>query len=234
MATTHRNEGRLVVGIILIALGALFLLRTYDLLDFFIPDFLFTWEYFFIGIGIVLLLAAKNKTMGVIFVAIGLFNLVPDLWPLLLVGLGLYLITRKGNLHKYSEFKSGDTEPAGAADAQFSQRDILNEVSIFGGGTKIVDTDNFKGGSITSIFGGSEINLSQCKLAEGVNYLEITAIFGGSTLIVPRDWKIDIDVVPIFGGFGDKRLKDLNMVFDEKRILVIKGTVIFGGGEIKN
>jgi hypothetical protein len=38
----------------------------------------------------------------------------------------------------------------------------------------------------------------------------------------------------IFGGFGDKRRKDPNMVYDDKKLLVVKGFVLFGGGEIKN
>lgn len=234
MASEHRNQGRLTVGIILMVLGALFFLRNYDILDFIIPDFIFTWEYFFIGIGVILLLVARNKTAGVIFIGIGLFNLVPNLWPLILVGIGLYLIMRKGHHYKIPNAEAGENQQADFTAPDSFGKETINEVSIFGGGSKILAIDNFRGGSITSIFGGSEINLSQCKLADGVNYLEITAIFGGSTMIIPKDWKVEIDLIPIFGGFGDKRIKDLNMVYDDKKILVIKGTVIFGGGEIKN
>ena len=85
-----------------------------------------------------------------------------------------------------------------------------------------------------SLFGGSEINLSNCKFADGDNILEVTFIFGGSTLIVPSDWKVETDVLAIFGGFGDKRRKDPNMVYDSSRTLIVKGFVLFGGGEIKN
>jgi len=40
-------------------------------------------------------------------------------------------------------------------------------------------------------------------------------------------------LVPIFGGFSDKRIKDPNRVYEEDKLLLIKGLVLFGGGEIK-
>ena len=228
---TPKLHGRVIIGLLLIILGALFVMRNYEIMDF--PYEYFTWEYFFILIGLLFFLLSRNKTAGVVFMAIGLFNLVPELWPLLLVLIGLYIIFgRKGrmNLH-YKKFS--ETDPDTSIPADIDSKDLLESISIFGGGSKIVTSDNFKGGSIVSIFGGSEINLTNSKLAEGENSIEVTAVFGGTTLIVPADWNVELDVLPIFGGFGDKRVKDPNKKIQEGRKLLIKGIVIFGGGEIK-
>ncbi|MHB9041350.1 MAG: LiaF domain-containing protein, partial [Melioribacteraceae bacterium] len=166
-----------------------------------------------------------------VFIAIGLFNLLPELWPLIFVMIGLYIIFgRERFRHSRLSSKSTFEEPSGQPA---SGNDYVDSVNIFGGGNKVIHSDNFKGGNITSIFGGSEINLSNCKLAEGENFIEVTAVFGGTTIIVPHDWKVILDVLPIFGGFGDKRIKDPNKAFQEGRTLVIKGLVIFGGGEVK-
>ena len=35
--------------------------------------------------------------------------------------------------------------------------DYIDEVSIFGGAEKSISSQNFKGGKVTSVFGGSEI-----------------------------------------------------------------------------
>ncbi|MBI5730757.1 MAG: hypothetical protein HY963_06435 [Ignavibacteriales bacterium] len=221
---TPKLHGRVIIGILLIILGALFVMRNYDMLDF--PYEYFTWEYFFILIGLLFFFLSRNKTAGVVLIAIGLFNLIPELWPLLLVLVGLYIIFgRKGNFRH-------STEPAEPGQPKNSN-DYVESISIFGGSSKIVNSDNFKGGNIVSIFGGSEINLTNSKLAEGENNIEITAVFGGSTLIVPSDWNVELDVLPIFGGFGDKRMKDPNKKIQEGRKLLIKGIVLFGGGEIK-
>jgi predicted membrane protein len=221
---TPKLHGRVIIGILLIILGALFVLRNYNILDF--PYEYFTWEYFFILIGLLFFFLSRNKTAGVVLMAIGLFNLIPELWPLLLVLIGLYIIFgRKGNFRH-------STESAEAGQLKNSN-DYVESISIFGGSSKIVNSDNFKGGNIVSIFGGSEINLTNSKLAEGENNIEITAVFGGTTLIVPSDWNVELDVLPIFGGFGDKRMKDPNKKIQEGRKLLIKGIVLFGGGEIK-
>ncbi len=221
---TPKLHGRVIIGILLILLGTLFVMRNYDMLDF--PYEYFTWEYFFILIGLLFFFLSRNKTAGVVLMAIGLFNLVPELWPLLLVLIGLYIIFgRKGHCRS-------SAEPVEAGQSKDSN-DYVESISIFGGSSKIVNSDNFKGGNIVSIFGGSEINLTNSKLAEGENNIEITAVFGGTTLIVPSDWNVELDVLPIFGGFGDKRMKDPNKKIQEGRKLLIKGIVLFGGGEIK-
>lgn len=221
---TPRLHGRVIVGIILILLGGLFVLRNYDFLDF--PYEYLTWEHFFILIGLLFLFLSRNKTAGVVFISIGLFNLYPELWPLILVLIGLFIIFgRKGRLRLHNKL----SQPS----EKISSNDYVESVSIFGGGSKVVNSDNFKGGSIVSIFGGSDINLTNSKLAEGENTIEVTAVFGGTTLIVPSDWKVIVDVLPIFGGFSDKRRKDPNKAMIEGRSLVLKGIVLFGGGEVK-
>lgn len=226
----QKVKSRVVVGIILILIGTLFVLRNYDI--FLFPIDYFEWEYFFILFGLLLFVLSDNKTAGIIFLAIGLFNLVPGLWPLIFVFIGLSIIFRKKGygscLHKSKvPFNSTSIKDD-------NSKDFLEDVNVFGGGTKVVNTDNFKGGSTVSIFGGSEVNLMGSKLAEGTNQLEVTAIFGGSSFIVPADWKVEIDVLAIFGGFSDKRRKDPNIVYDQNKVLLVKGLVLFGGGEIKN
>jgi predicted membrane protein len=219
-------HSRVIVGALLILFGTLFLLDNYNV--FFFPYDIFSWQYFLIALGLIFLSISNNKTAGVILIAVGLFNLVPELWPLIFVGIGLLIIFRKRG---YS--RNLGSQNSGASE-NFNNVDIIEEVNIFGGGNKVINSSNFKGGSILSLFGGSEVNLANCKLAEGENTLDVTFIFGGSTLIVPTDWKIEHDVMAVFGGFGDKRRKDPNMVYDDKKVLFIKGFVLFGGGEIKN
>lgn len=254
---------RIVIGFLLIIIGVLFILNNYGI-EIIPSDFL-TWEFLFILFGLLLFILSKNKVAGIIFISIGLFNLFPELWPLIFVLLGILIIFRRKNYneakywkdqlkhylwesiplekdhYKFAKQSVNFTQFASKSKFQSeektdykSRNEFIEEISIFGGSTKILHTNNFRGGSILSIFGGSEIDLSDCKLAEGNNILEITAIFGGSTLIVPPNWKIEIDVLPIFGGFSDKRIKNPNVSYEEGKTLIIKGFVLFGGGEIKN
>jgi predicted membrane protein len=226
----NNNRPRIIFGILLIVLGTLFLLDNYNLFDFSIPSFIFKWQSILIILGAYLLLN-NSKDSGLILISIGLIGLFPNFWPLLLVVLGLYIIFRqsRGNSPKSNHKGFYNENPS-----NLNVNEFLDDVSIFGGGKKIVNSQNFKGGKITSIFGGSEIDFYDAKLADGVNYLDVVCIFGGNTLHLPKDWNIEFDVVPVFGGFSDKRRKIPNLTVDPNKKLIVKGTFIFGGLEIKD
>lgn len=214
-----------IFGVVLLVIGALLFLERTNIFfnHFYLPWWIFSWHTVFIIIGLIILTTTSNKTAGIVLVAIGGLTLLPHWWPILLVLLGIYLITRSSNSNlSFSPF-GGESSP-----------DKIDVVTIFGGCNKFFQSDNFKGGSILAAFGGSEINLYGCKLQEGITYLDVTAIFGGTTIQAPSEWNIRIEVSPVFGGAEDKRMKSPNIVYDQSRILVVKGVAIFGGIDIKN
>jgi predicted membrane protein len=104
--------------------------------------------------------------------------------------------------------------------------------TVFGGMHEKIGVKNFRGGEISCIFGGAEIDFSEAQLAEGVHTLEVNSVFGGVVLYVPIDWYIEIRQSQLFGNFVDNRPKPTFEV-DEKRMLILEVTAAFGGGEIK-
>ena len=220
MSQKNSFDPRILIGVLIVLAGGLLLLRNLDLLEFTIPAIIFKWQSILIIIGLILAVSSTNRSTGFILIIIGGIGLYPSFWPLVLVLVGLYLLL-------------GHFRPRKSIESEYNKEDF-NDVSIFGGGKKHYQSDNFKGGSITAIFGGSEIDLLNCKLAEGEHVLEIFAIFGGTSILAPGDWRIEINTVPIFGGFSDDRRRDPNLVQRNDRVLKIKGLILFGGGEIKN
>ena len=63
--------------------------------------------------------------------------------------------------------------------------------------------------------------------------LDVFTLFGGTTLIVPANWKVQIDAVSILGGLNDKRRVAASEL-DQSKVLVIKGVVMLGGIDIKS
>ena len=63
--------------------------------------------------------------------------------------------------------------------------------------------------------------------------IDITQLFGGTNLVVPPHWNIKSEIVCVFGGIEDKRhlIKDAP---ESKKVLVLRGTCIFGGIDIKS
>lgn len=225
------TDRRVWLGAILIILGGLFLLNSLEIFDFRFSRIFISWPFFFFIIGLYILFNTEKKILGAIFSGLGGLFLLPRIFswihidwsvvfPILLIAVGLYIILHR---RKNLELRRGQIK-----------EDTFDDISIFGGGDKIVTSKNFKGGNITAIFGGSEINMTSCELAEGINTIDIFAMFGGTTIIVPKNWNVVVSVTSILGGFSNKGIKDPTVEIDTSRSLVIKGLVIFGGGEVKN
>lgn len=229
----NRGSRRIAIGVVIVIIGVLLLFGN---LTGGLPYVHFSWEMILIIVGLVLFINSNGRsglivmTIGLIFYLSHYFENIFAFWPLLLVVLGISILIRhrpgvpSGDYHRGRFGNSGE----------YIDNDTIDEIAIFGGGKKAITSQNFHGGKITAIFGGTELDFADCQMAEGNNIIDMLAIFGGNTLFVPRDWKVIIDVTPIFGGFTDHRRRDPNMVYSDTRVLIIKGVVIFGGGEIKN
>ena len=226
-------DKRVIFGSILIFIGGLFLLNSLSIIDFRFSRVIFSWPFFLMIIGVFILVNTSKKVLGGILSGVGAFLLLPrvfpDLYfdgsvvfPVILIAFGLYILLNRAKQRQESLRNDGSIK-----------KDTIDDVAVFGGGSKIIYSDNFKGGNVTAVFGGSEINLMSCKLADGENVLDVLMVFGGTSIIVPKEWNVVINVTSILGGFSNKSVRNPNLVVDQSRTLVIKGLAMFGGGEIK-
>jgi len=113
----------------------------------------------------------------------------------------------------------------------YTSEDFIDATSIFGGVHKKMVSKNFKGGDVVTIMGGTEIDLTQADYT-GTARLDITQVMGGTKIIVPAHWEVRTEISAIFAGFEDKRQQPAMQNPD--KILIIDGTSIFGGIELKN
>lgn len=232
METRHYDK-RLWLGIIIVLAGLFFLANNFGMLDYQLRRYLFRWEVLLMGLGLVFLLGDRNKTTGIILLLVGgvfylkdflhwHFNFWQLFWPSLLIFIGVMIIFRHRLDRDWHDRKV------------VSNGDILDEMAIFGGGDRVITSQQFKGGRVTTVFGGLNFDMLRAKLNPGKNYIDVFSVFGGMKLMVPEDWTVKVQVVSIFGGFGEKhRYIKRDVASGEETQLIIKGTVIFGGGEIK-
>jgi Cell wall-active antibiotics response 4TMS YvqF len=113
----------------------------------------------------------------------------------------------------------------------YSSDDYIDTTSIFAGVHKKVVSKNFKGGDVTTVLGGSEIDLSQADF-NGTVRLDVTQIMGGTKIIVPPHWEVRSEITAVFAGFEDKRQQPT--AINPEKVLIIDGTSILGGIELKN
>jgi predicted membrane protein len=220
----------LVFGLLVLGLGFVWLLHNFGIIGERAWDVIFSWQMLLIAIGVVNIANDSNRGFGWILVAIGGFFMVSEyydlptsfrhvFWPALLIVIGLVLIFGSAKIFRRRDFTLSKGE------------DFIEEVAVFGGHDRYVNSKAFRGGKIVSVFGGSKLDLTKVDLAEGHVEIEIVSIFGGSTIIMPTDWNVKLEVFNIFGGYGDKRIRGQ---VDFNKTVVVKGVAIFGGGEIKS
>jgi predicted membrane protein len=242
------RKGNVIAGVILLALGATFLLRQFDYLG--LPDWLFGWYTWLIGWG--LYMGARNnyRTSGwFIMVIVGtafmLNEALPHIdiskffWPIALICFGIYLIMRRKNhdavwdkkdwkrkweAGKYNYRAPGVNEPivdyTVGTEAQKETATPPNSTDY---------TGNFVGDDqldAVSIFGGVKKIIFSKNFQGG----EIVNVFGGSELDFTQadiHGRVYIDVTQVFGGTKIivpahwTVISDLSAVFagvDDKRI----------------
>lgn len=178
-----------------------------------------------IGFGAVSLL----KGLGLIYIS------WKTLFPFGIIGLGLLMVFRASKRNKQPSPGTGDT--SGLADdiAIFGRDEgetgerVLDLTAVLGGVHRKVTTQDFRGGDLNSIMGGIELDMRTASL-NGTAVLNVFAIMGGISIKVPTDWTVELEGTPILGGFDEKTMEPK----DASKRLVIRGTAIMGGVDIRN
>ena len=236
------RSNNMLTGVFILIIGIAALLKA-TLSDF--PDWLFSWQMLLIAFG--MFIGLRHNFRGpswLILILIGGIFLVNEIypeisfrrymWPVAIIVVGLFIILRPRRGWKFNPNKKteGASDSFFTEDIDYSKEDFVDSTSIFGGAKKIVISKNFKGGDLVNIFGGTELDLSQADFT-GTSVIELTTIFGGTKLLVPSNWAVKSEAVTIFGGIEDKRrMQTITEATD--KTLYIRGTVIFGGIEIKS
>ena len=249
-----RSRGRVFTGVLLFFIGILLLLRAANMVWF--PSWFFTWPMIFIAIG--LFSGVRHGFRGgfwAMFLLLGGLFLANEIdhtlhmeryvWPIVLIAIGIGFILRPRHRHwrkwrghhyhagwQQEADAVGTSENTGTIPGDYDRRDFIDVTAVFGGIKKNVLSKNFKGGDITSFMGGSEIDLSQADF-NGTIHIDATNIFGGTKLIIPPTWDVQNDITAIFGGVDDKR-QIAGVSLDPNKVLVLDGTCMFGGIEIRS
>jgi hypothetical protein len=192
---TTRN--RTSLGLVLVIAGMLLALDSAGVLR---TDGLGRWwPLLLIGVGLVKVRQPREdgqRAAGVAFLMLGglfLFTTVLAIgaaWPLLMVAFGTFLIWQ------------GAEGPV-AETIKVSDSPYLSEMALIGVVKRGHRPLDFRGGSVTAVIGGVELDLRKANLT-GTAYLDVVAFWGGIEVKVPADWTVDARVIPLMGAFENK------------------------------
>ncbi len=222
-----RVTPQLLLGVFVIAVGVLFTLDNLGLVR--AEGYLQFWPVALIAIGLLKLSQGRDATSstlgGLVFTIAGLWLLLEetavirvsfwDMWPLVLVLLGTYMVWQ-GAMGRRRRRADADVHAT------------VNAIAILGGVEYSNNSRRFRGGSLTAIMGGCELDLRQAAIDSDA-FLDVFAMWGGIDIRVPEDWTVVSHVLPLLGGSANKTRGTPGA-----HRLIVRGFAIMGGIEIKN
>ena len=229
--STKRIPGQVILGVVVIAMGVLFLLDNLGIWDF--HGVIRFWPMMFVLVGAIKMAdtgSPNGRFLGAVLILVGATMTLNrfgffylswrTVWPLLLILLGGMVVFKAiaGRRMMGRPLKDGDDSDS-----------VLDITAVLGGIERRVTTPAFRGGEITAIMGGCALDLRASSL-EGEAVLNVFAVCGGITIKVPPDWTVSLHGTPVLGGFEEKTIVPPNTA---KR-LVVRGYAIMGGVEVRN
>jgi len=227
MARRRRGgSSQVILGLLIVLLGMLMLGQTTDLYDVgFLLDFV---PSLFVLLGVYTLIRSgfRNVFGPLVVIAVaGAWQVVAlgyvsadqvvRFWPVFVVLFGLSLVL------SYVRRR-----PDAAPDT------FVSAIAIFGGSEKRSTSAGFTGANLTALFGGAELDLREAEVADPPAHVNAVALFGGVSVVVPRDWNVELDVLPVLGGAADDRPRR-DRTHDETD-LVVSGFTAFGGVSVED
>lgn len=215
---------QLIVGGAIVLVGVGFLLDAFNAWDFssFMSEW---WPVLVMLVGFASLLT--NPTM--------------PLWPLFIIGAGALLLVGTLDIADFEVWQVIWPAALIVFGLSFFFRQLMprpkavqdNKSDLFvafSGIESANKSDKYQGGSLSAVFGGIKLDLSQATIKDRAK-LDVFTAFGGVELIVPENWVVHTSGLPLFGGWEDKTRKPS---VNKAPVLEVHGTCIFGGVEIKN
>jgi predicted membrane protein len=219
--------GELVAGGILIVIGLMFLLDNLNIFE--TRQFFRFWPTLLIAVGVFKFGTAADahaRVSSLFWVALGGLLLVSSMgfvhadiwslfWPLVLIWFGLSMFWRK--------------LPA-PEDATVDGSGFISATSCLGGVVRKVASKDFRNARIHTLMGAAALDFREAAMQADEASVDLNILMGGATIRVPQEWIVESKVTPLMGGFEDKS----HPLTEAKKRLLVRGTVIMGGVEVKN
>ena len=232
--TSTRLTPQLVLGTMVIIAGILLTLDNLDIIE--ASQYIRFWPAGIIAIGLLKLAQTRDRDgggfTGAIFVLVGSWLLLEqttvvrlsiwELWPTLLVFLGGFLVWQSLTGPRVKSSPS----PSPPSDANA----VITGTAVLGSVVRGNNSPNFRGGELTAVMGGCEIDLRQASI-DGEAVIDVFALWGGIEIRVPADWTVVSQITPVLAGVEDKTRPPQAA---SRHRLILRGVIVMAGVEIQN
>jgi hypothetical protein len=246
----HQSKG-LFAGLFIVAIGLVFLLDQEGVVSAGYM-FQFFWPAIFIFFGLDAVMCPEGgnrRNFGFLLIGIGGLLLLSRtgflhfhigfelIWPIALIWVGVWIILRAFRPGAGQGPVIGWVGPwvtrlhQGGLDPTESQFDL---VAVFGGVKRRITSQSFKGGSVMTFCGGFAIDLRSANIEGESATINASSCMGGGEIRVPTSWIVDMQGLPLFGGFVDETHQIEETDPAKRKRLYVRGTTLMGGIVVKN
>lgn len=239
----RRYPKGLILGLMVVFIGLVFLFDQMGMMNA-EHIFRFFWPAIFLYFGVEGLLTGcgAGKFWGAMLTLAGVLLLLDTfglvhvtfaiIWPLLVIFWGLsILMGTMGYGPKWRSRWKGNWFSQGGGGGNSDSE--LDYTLIFSGVKRRIMVKDFKGGKIVTVFGGFNLDLRKADIEGEEAEIHTDAIFGGGEIRVPDTWRVSVRGAAIMGAFVDETQPPMDAGPGTKR-LVVSGSAVFGGVNIKN
>ena len=226
-----RKLGNTLWGIVLIIIGVILTLNALEITNINI-FFNGWWTLLIIIPSAIELIAREEKFWSAIWLIIGIILLLACrdildfelIWrltiPVIIILIGINLIF-KDKLDKRKKKKNKELKEKAEGLEEYC--------ATFGEVKADFNNQEFKGASLTAVFGSTDLDLRKAIINED-KLIKTCAVFGGIEIMAPENVNIKVKSTPIFGATSNKT----NRKYDEKLpTIYVNSFCMFGGVDIK-
>jgi predicted membrane protein len=212
---------RLVLGLTVMTAGLVLALDNLGLADSSL--FFRYWPLAFVVLGLLKLTSPPGqRSGGLVFVLLGVFLLAFTSGHMNFQRLLAVLLLLAGGSIAWRALRP---QPPRA-----DPKSGVDVTAILGGSRTVNASPDFQGGQALAVMGGCEVDLRKATIGQDGAVLDVFAFWGGVVVRVPEEWEVDNRVNAFLGGIEDKT----HGAPGSTQCLVLTGTVIMGGAEVKN
>lgn len=232
---TSLFSSQFIMGLMIIGVGIIFMLDNFEIL--YAGDIMRYWPVILVVFGITKISQAKNgsgQIFGWILTVIGSMMLldrldfidfrIHDWWPVILIIIGVNFL-RGSWKRKKSVVEHPFTDSAVDSDS------YIKNTAFMSGVKRVITSKEFRGGEISSVMGGCEIDLREAEMFGNSAAIDVNILMGGVEIRVPLGWAVVVEATPIMGGVEDRTYTAKD---GTPKRLILTGSIIMGGIEIKN
>ena len=242
------HAGGLSFGLFMIAIGVILLLGQIGIISTtYIFHYFWSAGLILFGIEAAFSRNSFNRDMGIFMILAGAVLLVSKLgylhfgfsvlWPLALIYWGIWFLVRMPS--RSSGFRTTWPDPKESAARQAAQAQSFNTDSgldvqaLFGSVKPTINSKNFRGGKLESVFGEINLDLTQAEIEGDEAVIKADAVFGSCEIRIPATWDVVVRGNAVLGEYTDKTRQRMVEGVTAKR-LIVKGGAVLGSVIIKN